>query len=428
MALAIDGQGVHAIVKSGSKLSYALYNLSSGRAEQDCPFPSDTSSFLGLEPNNIQLTAAADSVLILRDGNSTLYPLAKDCADAIRDPHWLDLPPVRSIGTGIHILPTTQRQTPQIALIVLAFDPQLLMPKILRCDIEGLRAILDPKSPSEESAILAAVGTERCDGNRNILHACVAMCTPTSNKEDPVSVTVNTSDPSAGTGASAPPPTSAGTGLESINVITNALGARSVSPGEIILQAIETDDRTCEEHLQTLSWPPEHFDPASGDEDSLLGKGNPITASSTSVQAPCVSDPAERRANALQALKLLCEAPAISSTLRGLLLAKDAQGQTPFMLAVQVRAYPAALALLEAMERLGNWQDMVYAPGAGPDDSPLHVVCSNDTCSFTWTGAEHINQDIFECRTCGLTGSLCCCTECARVCHRGHDCKLKVSY
>ena len=34
-------------------------------------------------------------------------------------------------------------------------------------------------------------------------------------------------------------------------------------------------------------------------------------------------------------------------------------------------------------------------------------------------------QDIFECRTCGLTGSLCCCTECARVCHRGHDCKLK---
>lgn len=24
---------------------------------------------------------------------------------------------------------------------------------------------------------------ERCDGNRNILHACVNMCSPTSNKE-----------------------------------------------------------------------------------------------------------------------------------------------------------------------------------------------------------------------------------------------------
>jgi len=32
-------------------------------------------------------------------------------------------------------------------------------------------------------------------------------------------------------------------------------------------------------------------------------------------------------------------------------------------------------------------------------------------------------QDIFECRTCGLVGSLCCCTECARICHKGHDCK-----
>lgn len=34
-------------------------------------------------------------------------------------------------------------------------------------------------------------------------------------------------------------------------------------------------------------------------------------------------------------------------------------------------------------------------------------------------------QDIFECRTCGLTGSLCCCTECGYTCHRGHDCGFK---
>jgi hypothetical protein len=30
--------------------------------------------------------------------------------------------------------------------------------------------------------------------------------------------------------------------------------------------------------------------------------------------------------------------------------------------------------------------------GSQPDSSPLHVICCNDTCSFTWTGAEHINQ------------------------------------
>lgn len=38
---------------------------------------------------------------------------------------------------------------------------------------------------------------------------------------------------------------------------------------------------------------------------------------------------------------------------------------------------------------------MIYPSGSNPDYSPLHVLCCNDTCSFTWTGAEHINQVIF---------------------------------
>lgn len=36
-----------------------------------------------------------------------------------------------------------------------------------------------------EQQILAIL-QERCDGNRNILHACVHMCAPTSNKEPDV--------------------------------------------------------------------------------------------------------------------------------------------------------------------------------------------------------------------------------------------------
>ncbi|CAJ0569277.1 unnamed protein product, partial [Mesorhabditis spiculigera] len=68
-----------------------------------------------------------------------------------------------------------------------------------------------------------------------------------------------------------------------------------------------------------------------------------------------------------------------------------------------------------------NW----FAPPEHSKSWPLFVLCYNDTCSFTWTGQDHINQDIFECRTCGLTGTLCCCTECAFTCHKGHDCSLK---
>ena len=107
------------------------------------------------------------------------------------------------------------------------------------------------------------------------------------------------------------------------------------------------------------------------------------------------------------------------------------------MASVASRAYPASLVLFDAAKKVAGYtsndeetqrktlMSMIFPEGSPADSSPLHVICCNDTCSFTWTGAEHINQDIFECRTCGLTDSLCCCTECARVCHKGHDCKLK---
>nr|CAD7423599.1 unnamed protein product [Timema monikensis] len=459
LTITVDGLGIHAIVKTGTKLSYIVYNLNSGRAEQDSPFPSDTASFMGLEPRNISLINAgetSDSVLILRDGNSTIYPLAKDCMESIRDPHWLDLPPVRCVGAGTHALSVASSANlkNQVALIVLALEPQVLMPRILRCDLEGVKQVLatldqEAKSCASVMASLPNVLSERCDGNRNIFHACVTMCTPTSNKEGDQE------------GSS-----SYSSGLESINVITNALGSRSVSLREMMRRAtaaVRSSERETvaengahqpsgEEPIPTLSWPPETFDPTSGDEDSLMGLGASSTPNTKPTTSGCgvggsnniyVVDPVERKNNALQALKLMCESSALQPHLKDMLSAKDAQGQTPFMLAVLCRAYPAALGLLDTIQRVANKEcgeqtseqaqqqrktlvgNMVYPTGSAPDDSPLHVVCCNDTCSFTWTGAEHINQDIFECRTCGLTGSLCCCTECAKVCHKGHDCKLK---
>ena len=74
------------------------------------------------------------------------------------------------------------------------------------------------------------------------------------------------------------------------------------------------------------------------------------------------------------------------------------------MAAVSNRSYPAALVLFDAAQKVSKessndletqkktLMSMVYPPGSPPDDSPLHVICCNDTCSFTWTGDEHINQ------------------------------------
>jgi E3 ubiquitin-protein ligase EDD1 len=116
-----------------------------------------------------------------------------------------------------------------------------------------------------------------------------------------------------------------------------------------------------------------------------------------------------------------------------LLSHRNANGETPFMYAVRLRAYEAALALLESASRLlpvchpphaSSLTDMLW-PTCTPAASPLYTLCANDTCSNTWTGQQHIVQDIYECLTCSLVGNLCCCSECARTCYAGHECRLK---
>ena len=41
---------------------------------------------------------------MLQDGNSALYSLAKDCTDGIRDPLWIDLPPIQAMSIGLQSL------------------------------------------------------------------------------------------------------------------------------------------------------------------------------------------------------------------------------------------------------------------------------------------------------------------------------------
>merc|ERR1719186_2213937 len=166
----------------------------------------------------------------------------------------------------------------------------------------------------------------------------------------------------------------------------------------------------CGAAIPSLSWPPEPLDPTSGDEDSLLGLAK-------SKEKLPVTDGQERRTAALAALKLICESPVFQPHLESLLAGLNAQGNTPFMASIVHRAYPASLVLMDAASRVAResshhqetqkqtLMSMIFPTGSQPNSSPLHVVCCNGTCR--------------------LTESLCCCTECARVCHKGHDCKLK---
>jgi len=452
LTLTVDGQGVHVVLKNVPKLILRSYNICSGKIELESKFPVDVPNFLGLGAKNISFNSTGESefVSLLLDGNRTVYPLVKDCtssADSIRDPMWLDLPPLSAVGLGTHALPhVSSGLKNEVAVIVLSFNHQHLMPKILKCDLEGVRSVLAmleayPASP-QSLEIMQKILDERCDGGRNILHALVSGCQPASNKD---------SDQDMGSVSHT------SSGLDSIESITSAISStsRALNLRDMMRRATQAAARNIEPvgsgqpgdisppnmeeggaavpavaQIPSLSWPPEPLDPTSGDEDSILGV-------KSKEKAP-VSDGQERRTAALGSLKLICESPVFANHLESLLAGLDAQGNTPFMGSVCHRAYPASLVLMDAAGRVAResshhsetqkttLMSMIYpVTSINANSSPLHVVCCNDTCSFTWTGAEHINQDIFECRTCGLTESLCCCTECARVCHKGHDCKLK---
>lgn len=71
LTISTDGQGIHAILKTGNKLSYVVYNLSTGKYVQDCFIPSDVPSFLGLHPQNISLTSAGGVRILFFSSNFT---------------------------------------------------------------------------------------------------------------------------------------------------------------------------------------------------------------------------------------------------------------------------------------------------------------------------------------------------------------------
>uniref|UniRef100_A0A669CCB4 Ubiquitin protein ligase E3 component n-recognin 5 n=1 Tax=Oreochromis niloticus TaxID=8128 RepID=A0A669CCB4_ORENI len=473
LAVNVDSKGVHAVLKTGNWVRYCIFDLATGKAEQENNFPTSNLAFLGQSERNVAIfTAGQESPIILRDGNGTIYPMAKDCMGGIRDPDWLDLPPINSLGMGVHSLanlPSNSTIKKKAAIIIMAVEKQTLMQHVLRCDYEACRQYLVNLEQAflldQGSQALGALLGHRCDGNRNILHAAVSVCFPVSNKEtkeeeeaerserntfaerlSAVEAIANAISVVSSNSSGNRTGSSSSRGLRLREMMRRSLRAAGLGRHESGPSSSDHQDPVSPP-IAPPSWVPDPppMDP-DGDIDFILAPavGSLTTASTGSSQGPSTStipgpstepsvvESKDRKANAHLILKLMCDSVVLRPHLRELLSAKDARGMTPFMLAVSGRAYPAAITVLEAAQKMAKgeltnsvFMEMICPSGTNPDDSPLYVLCCNDTCSFTWTGAEHINQDIFECRTCGLLESLCCCTECARVCHKGHDCKLK---
>ncbi len=92
--------------------------------------------------------------------------------------------------------------------------------------------------------------------------------------------------------------------------------------------------------VHNFGWPSEAFDSASGDEDSiglipmpgsaaaaksmpnLSSSLNSTPATSVNTGGPYITDPVERRNNALLILKLLCDSPVLQPHIKELLTGK----------------------------------------------------------------------------------------------------------
>ena len=425
----VSNNGIHALVRNGLKIEYKMYQLASGKVSKSLFFPTDTNAFMGRDPSLITLYACGESdvAVTLRDGNGSLYPLAKDFLESLREPQPLDMAPVQALSMAVHPArdPNNPTKTNPTLVMAMALENQILIPAVLRSDPEFVRLTL--ASLDKEPVSQQIVASEKMDLNRNVLHAAVYSCAPAPTKGGAPNLERN---PKFNEDSFDPYP--------AISRISSVLSesikrnrAKQENPSGQHQQSANSTLDLSSDSSESRSMPKyadsgllATFETHADGLDTILNKID--------------IDPTEQKQSAHMILLILVECPILRPYLKDLMLQLDAHGMTPFMSAVSCRAYTAAIILLdlaqwiisreentdqEHKQRLFN--QMIFPPGTNLDNNPLYMLCANDTCSFTWTGAQHINQDIFECKTCGLTRTLCCCTECARTCHRGHDCRLK---
>jgi E3 ubiquitin-protein ligase EDD1 len=374
LALSTDAKGIYTILSNqNGNITCCTFNMELGKVCMSSTFPEPSAHFLSLQlsirpplhPPPMKLISLGLSLWLLVDPLGGLYPLAKDSLGAMKQLPLLNLPPVQALN----INPYSSKQL----LVALVFQPQQLIPLLRQGNLSNLKDFLHNFTPSEVEHYLK----EKTHGGCNILHLFGSLASPAQSK--------------------APPPS---------NARFRPSGLREMMHQALHL-ASTSSSSAAEAHLWSIN-----MDNNEDDSEEVNEKDEHVI-------------------NVLSMLRHLTSYSSLfHDTFLELMSQINLSGYTPFMAAVAYKSYSVALYLLElACDISGNDEEtlisMIYPHSRHPDDNPLFVLCHNDPCSFTWTGEEHIHQDIFECRTCGLVGSLCCCTECAYTCHRGHDCSFK---
>ena len=133
-------------------------------------------SFLGEHTNSIRLHTL-NRVLI--DGNHLMYPCIYNQDNTnIKDPQWKNFLAINCFSQGI--VPLNKNHA---VLNIMQIQKGILIPHILRYDVDKICLILNEIEVNQNQDLLKLILDERIDGCRNLLHACIQIAIPLTNKE-----------------------------------------------------------------------------------------------------------------------------------------------------------------------------------------------------------------------------------------------------
>jgi hypothetical protein len=145
-------------------------------------------SFIGENKNLLRLHTLNSLDIpprVLIDSNHLIYSLIYNQDNSnIKDPQWKNLLAMNYFSQGIiPIKNIEQANKNPIILSIMQIQKGILIPHILRYDIDKIRSILNEIELNRNQDLLKLILDEHIDGFRNLFHACVHIAIPLTNKE-----------------------------------------------------------------------------------------------------------------------------------------------------------------------------------------------------------------------------------------------------
>ena len=210
LCLAIQQNGIHAIINRENATFQVIYDLMTNKIVKEKRFPSSLSFLPHQNLNHIRMFLLDNSsfnLTTLLDANSTLYPLNDlPGTHLLKEPRWKNLFPIKCFSQCLHT-----NKTNRLNYVTLnSMRIERLIAGILRYDLTSVNDILAllekdvtlNGGSNLNSLKLKQILNERIDGNRNIVHAAVYACAPTTNGSSSTSAQVNLNKFSSDSGLS----------------------------------------------------------------------------------------------------------------------------------------------------------------------------------------------------------------------------------